>query len=220
MVTLKGVGDARAGPRRQPRRRPGGRRPVDLAPPRLRPTPATRPLARSCLAAALLLAHPRGRSTAWREPQRSGSTTPADRGRASRSRASSSSPSPSSTRRVGASAADPLVLDRSLSIGLRARAKQRADGSPANRRLRRPGAASCSSAAAPNSPAQAPNCCREATGRGVESGESNLQAAMELALASPHHRRPRIVLLSDDRRSRFGEPTALAATATLNRGSP
>ena len=51
----------------------------------------------------------------------------------------------------------------------------------------------------------------QATGGGVESRESNLQAAMELALARTP-RGGRVVLLSDGRQT-AGEPTDLAATA-------
>ena len=102
-----------------------------------------------------------------------------------------------------------LVLDRSLSVGS-ASGEAESEWLAANRGcgadcrvVQFGGGAEFTGASADLLP--------QGTGGGVESRETNLQAAMELALARTP-RGGRVVLLSDGRQT-AGEPTALAATA-------
>jgi Ca-activated chloride channel homolog len=145
----------------------------------------------------------------WREPERSGSTR----------RRIAVGLQAASIVLVAVALFDPtvgtkaqpttLVLDRSLSIGS-ASGEAESEWLAANRGcgsdcrvVQFGGGAEFTGAGADLLP--------QGTGGGVESRESNLQAAMELALARTP-RGGRVVLLSDGRQT-AGEPTALAATA-------
>jgi Ca-activated chloride channel family protein len=161
------------------------------------------------LAAALLLLILEALYAWWREPERTGSTR----------RRIAVGLQVASIVLVAVALFDPtvgskpppttLVLDRSLSIGA-ASGEAESEWLAANRGcgadcrvVQFGGGAEFTGAGADLLP--------QGTGGGVESRESNLQAAMELALA----RTPsggRVVLLSDGRQT-IGEPTALAATA-------
>jgi uncharacterized membrane protein len=161
------------------------------------------------LAAALLLLILEALYAWWREPERSGSTR----------RRIAVGLQVASIVLVAVAIFDPtvgskpppttLVLDRSLSIGS-ASGEAESEWLAANRGcgadcrvVQFGGGAEFTGAAADLLP--------QATGGGVESRESNLQAAIELALARTP-RGGRVVLLSDGRQT-TGEPTNLAATA-------
>jgi len=161
------------------------------------------------LAAALLLLILEALYAWWREPERSGSTR----------RRIAVGLQVASIVLVVVALFDPtvgakpppttLVLDRSLSIGSAA-GEAESEWLTANRGcgeecrvVQFGGGAEFTGEGADLLP--------QATGGGVESGESNLQAAMELALARTP-RGGRVVLLSDGRQT-AGEPTGLAATA-------